>query len=145
MKVKTAILTGNALRWAVFVANGMALVDRRQCEYPDDCYWLVYSDGAIKHAQGVPSYSMSRAYAYGVWAPDENDSQAGPIIDEYRICTVWDGSCWIGCMHEPFKQAFKQDWYHNQTASTRLLAAMRTFVSFKFGSEVNLPDGIACT
>lgn len=139
MKIKTAILSGNALRYAVAKARGMVLYALDTLEHEDDQYWVLWPDGSIRHSEeDFNNYSMNRRYFQDWWQPDLDGKQADTIIEEWIINTVWDGSCWIGSVYD----ATLGNWVHNQTAPKRKLAAMRTFVSLHFGPEVEIPDNI---
>lgn len=68
------------------------------------------------------------------WKPSTEWSQGGPIIDRENISVMrvykdWQEP-WCADMHE---QSFVN-------AATPLVAAMRSYVGFKLGAEVDVPD-----
>ena len=123
--MKTSELTGAALDWAVAKCESL------------DCY---IEDGVV-HLKGQP---FDTDWRY--WLPSTDWAQGGPIIeregiDVHRVnAEMWSAKLWVnnsGMTKNP-AQWFK----HNiQTdGPTPLIAAMRCYVAFILGDEVDVPE-----
>jgi hypothetical protein len=140
MEILVAEIKGRALRWVVAQALKLEVHNIDDLEWDDDQYWVFWkNDGTIRHAvEDQNNSSRNRRYFYTYYQPDVDHDQAAEIIDQYHISTVWDGSCWIASLYDYAGQS----WYANQTSQNRLEASMRTFLWYKFGKTVDVPDGI---
>lgn len=120
MKVKTSELTGPALDWAVAK--------------------LWYSDRRVELTEGRtgvrvlrdPSYDGSAHYHWFVFIGSTAPAQAWPIIDREGI---------------GFYKANSTRWWaqpyggeYNAEGTTSLIAAMRCYVVYKLGDEVEIPE-----
>lgn len=135
MKIKTSELTDDALAYAAACAEGMSFPALKYVQYPDDAPWVLHPNGTILSAEEVPSNAMSRHYVYTFWAPQEDWSQGGPIIEREGICLLDPCS----------NQNRNGQWHANCGAwgadgETALIAAMRCFVASKLGDEVDVPQ-----
>lgn len=126
MKYKTADLEGDLLDAATAKANGMHPYygrSPRGLEPPSPEVW--------RDAVGwpVPKFSTS-------W------SDGGPIIGRERIGVEWDhyncfGTGWCAVLEHDARSDGGQRSFGS--GPTPLIAAMRAYISSKFGSEVELP------
>ena len=86
-------------------------------------------DWAVFEAEhGTQTYEFTDAYR-----PSSNWAQGGPIIERETINTEWTGipnAQWFASMESEDLEAH---------GSTPLVAAMRCYVAFKLGNEVDLP------
>lgn len=114
MKVKTEILSGKALDWAV----AMCVPNMLDLYYVDDC--PVRLDEAPDGRK--------------IWNPEKNWLQGGPIIEQDEIAIVPLAGEWEA-QHEDAECCGIVS--HGPTA---LIAAMRCFVASKLGEEVDVPD-----
>jgi hypothetical protein len=107
--MKTSDLTGNALDWAVGVAEGEQLTVR-------DRFPCVLNPG-------------------GRWNPSSNWSQGGPIIDRWDIALCpgyqWEAFTFVKSSGETEAVICY--------GVTPLIAAMRCYVASKLGDEVDVP------
>lgn len=113
-KVKTTELTGAALDWTVAKVEGVSFVDMGYCDVP------------ILYAVQAHQYSPSTRWELG-----------GPIIERERIDTISEMNHWEG-----FKIS---NGIHLRTRSkgpTPLIAAMRCYVAFKLGDEIDIPEDL---
>ena len=118
--MKTSDLTGDALDWAVGVAEGEQLTVR-------DRFPCVLNAG-------------------GRWNPSSNWSQGGPIIERERIAPSPEFRCagyerpegawyWLAYVLGPSNV----DGSFESSGPTPLVAAMRCYVASKLGAEVDVP------
>ena len=140
MKRKAEELSGPALDYAVAKAlprfNFYMLKD---CHYPDDHEW-VYDDGLIKHFdEDQYNNTMSRRYDTTIFTPSTNWREGGEIIEREKIDLIFHhvGKEWTAIIWDFDKEA-KEENMHIK-GETALIAAMRCFVQYKFGKEVELP------
>ena len=113
--MKTSELTGAALDWAVAKCEGIAIValHGNLATFSDPL-----DDGALNE---MPiNYSTD-------WA------QGGPIIEREKITLEWTGEDWMGYIRHD------EEFF----GSTPLIAAMRCYVAYRLGAEVDVPDSIA--
>lgn len=151
MKRKTSELTDKALSYAVACAEGMSFPSLKLCKYPDDHQWVMHPDGTIRAATEVPSNAMSRQYDYTHWCPSIDWCQGGPIIERERIelrrvVHDFQGQK-LDWMEASIQPVFQFQNYTSRMApsfeargQTHLLAAMRCYVTWKLGPEVDIPD-----
>ena len=113
--METSDLTGDALDWAVGVAEGEQLTVR-------DWFPCVLNAG-------------------GRWNPSSNWSQGGPIIERECVATYASGACSAHPKNPDYWVAEILDAAEIITryGPTPLVAAMRCFVASKFGDEVAVP------
>lgn len=116
--VKTADLTGAQLDWAVAKCEGINIEIQKGLD--GTIFLLNTSDGI--YATG---YSTS-------W------SQAGPIIERERLqvrpsmnSTIWFSLNISDDM---------DDWEFRCSGPTPLIAAMRCYITYKLGSEIEIPE-----
>lgn len=125
MKIKTSELTGFALDWAVAKAEG------------GTHFW---SDGVATH--WIKLRGEDRALSKG-WAqsylPSTIWAQGGPIIDRIK---GFQFKQWLESHPESCCEAhihnYEGDWI--QFGPTPLIAAMRCYVAYKLGAEVDVPE-----
>lgn len=134
MKIKTSELTGAALDWAVAKCeNDLAIYD--PADLPEKFIRM--------RAAGLHNYSTD-------W------SQGGPIIEREGIGVLFDSgsACrkpsWFATPDsqgtsssyegEVFDPAFMVDEKVGVYGPTPLIAAMRCYVAFKLGDEVDVPE-----
>jgi hypothetical protein len=114
MKVKTADLTGIALDWAV-----------AKC-LPDDEY-LFDPHPYLPDENGQPHY----------FKPSTDWSLAGPIIEQEGIAVrksfTDERNEWTSIIWTDSKTVF-------ESGPTPLVAAMRCYVAWKLGDEVEVPE-----
>lgn len=121
MRYKTADLEWSLLDAAVALAEGDALPD----------FWRDPDDGTCWEVAGKRQ-----------WAPSTRWDQGGPIIDREQISLIQPGyggsiewEAGIGARHTD--DGWEAD--HSADGPTPLIAAMRAYISSKFGDEVELP------
>jgi hypothetical protein len=117
MKVKTSILNGVALDWAVATAEG----HKAELDDNEVVSWKVI---------------LSNAYRL-VWQPSTNWSQAGAIIERELITLDYNplkskGRPWIATLPSGAEEQ----------GATPLIAAMRAYVSSVLGDEVDIPEDL---
>jgi hypothetical protein len=118
MKVKTSILNGVALDWAVATAEG----HKAELDDNEVVSWKVI---------------LSNAYRL-VWQPSTNWSQAGAIIErelitlDYNPLNPNEGRPWIATTRSGAEEY----------GATPLIAAMRAYVSSVFGDDVDIPEDL---
>lgn len=117
MKVKTSELIGAALDWAVAKCEG----------HKWRCPWLLEKEGYVawrnyERAWGNPTPPYSTDW-----------SQGGPIIEQWAIDLLYRDSVWRALRHVG-------DWPTMGSGPTPLVAAMRCYVSSRFGDEVEIPE-----
>ena len=121
MKVKTSELIGQALDWAVAkIESGI------EPEYFNGSVWITTGGFFARVRRNV-------------FEPSTNWSQGGPIIERERIQVFPHNGAseWCGVIHVP------RDGYTGiltQDGPTPLIAAMRAFVTKKFGDEIEIPE-----
>jgi len=122
MKLKTSELTGEALDWAV-----------AKCEGGGAAYVNTHSRGEVLMLSD-DIHPWSRG---DTWGPSYNWSQGGPIIEREGITIEYEGDPqkWCACIMAD------QEVY----GPTALIAAMRCYVAFKFGDEVEVPEELCAT
>lgn len=137
MKVLTKDLTGKALDWAVFIAEGMSYWKLEHVKHEDDQEWVLHQDGTIRSATEVPSSSRSRQYNYVYWEPHIDWAQGGPIIEREGIAAApWCSG------QKSWKAAWNSPNSSYQTCGpTEPVAKMRCLVLHKLGDEVDVPEG----
>ena len=121
MKIKTSELKDRALDYVVAkIESGI------EPEYFNDCIW-------------VTTGSFFTRVRRNVFRPSTAWSQGGPLIERERIQVFPHNGAseWCGVIHVP------RDGYTGiltQDGPTPLIAAMRAFVTKKFGDEVEIPE-----
>jgi hypothetical protein len=124
MKVETSKLSGRALDWAVIVAEH----GKHDPNNPDH---VAHFKQLRSRHQLHPLHQQARY--------SERWDHGGPIIDREHICTFHynsddDGQpCepgWTACIHRE-RMSF---------GPTALIAAMRSWVDYKLGPTVEIPD-----
>lgn len=120
MKVKTAELIGLALNWAVAVGEGKNITFMRNDDgslFPQP----VWADG-IQRLDYDSSWNLS-----------------GPIIERERISFAYEPSLLYEDKHR-WKAIGQMSDRGHEYGPTPLIAAMRCYVAFKLGDEVEIPD-----
>jgi hypothetical protein len=117
MKVKTSIINGFALDWAVATAEGY----KAELDDNEVVSWKII---------------LSNAYRL-VWQPSTNWSQAGAIIERELITLDYnplkfEGRPWIATLPSGVEEQ----------GATPLIAAMRAYVSSTFGDDVDIPEDL---
>lgn len=118
VEVKTADLSGEALNWAVAIAENMtAFVSPPQYGNPH----LVCV---------MPEHVHRGGYRY---SPSTDWSQVGPLIEKHQVCTGWAGD-------KPL--AFTRNAKYSEgvkVAPTLLIAACLEIVASVLGETVSVP------
>jgi len=111
MKIKTSELTGAALDWAVAKCEGVRIGQPEHISYA--------LEFRMMHDSGDLAYSTN-------WA------QGGPIIErkEMTLLRFGDYPNWTACIAGTPQVA----------GPTPLIAAMRCYVAYKLGDEVEIPE-----
>lgn len=124
MKIKTQDLIGAQLDWAVAKCEGW------ECEFSDEVSgpWLIPADGYLNDERPLSGFTPSTKWA-----------QSGPIIEQEKISTCWEGTTWVATL---FNKNCGETWYGHHYGPTSLIAAMRCFVALKLGNEVEVPEGL---
>lgn len=117
MKIKTSELTGTALDWAV-----------AKCEGKNG---VLHDDGITRC---IVIAAASGVYK-GTWKPSFNWSQGGPIIEREGIAVRRSHNMEYGSW-----QAIRDGFRNNHNGPTPLIAAMRCYVAFKLGDELEIPN-----
>ncbi len=120
MKIKTADLQGPVLDWAVATVN-------------------LKSIGVRVDALGMTVWVAQDHHGKGVfYSPSTDWSQGGPIIEREKIGLDHypdgghrDGGEWAALTNEGRVESF---------GPTPLIAAMRCYVAYKLGDEVDVPE-----
>ena len=73
------------------------------------------------------------------WKPSTDWAQGGPIIEREGMQVKKHASNWIAL---PTNAEFSEEAY--QEGDTPLIAAMRCYVAFKLGDEVDVPEELKC-
>jgi len=126
MKIKTTDLIGPALDWAVTYAEMLAREDRGEHIKSWVC------DGILKGEQADP-YSID-----WLWG--------GPIIEREKIeITYWhQPNQWQASTNERIQYDERGEFIEGsdfqQFGHTALIAAMRCYVAFCLGDEVEIPN-----
>ena len=69
-----------------------------------------------------------------MWEPSTNWAQGGPIIERERLCVMPYNDRWMCTTNGSQLQS------HSVKAETPLIAALRCYVAFKLGDEVEVPQ-----
>lgn len=116
MRIKTAIIEGTALDWAVAHIEG----------------WTVLSDGIQPLLERGPRMVTLRDHSHST-----NAGLAGPIIEREKIGPVWSELWSQWTVPHPKNAALEL------LGPTHLVAAMRWYVTSRLGDEVTIPDLLA--
>ena len=116
--MKTSVLKGAALDWAVAKCEGITLYRSKNKK------WMTANYGEFNHRHGAPWYSPSTYWAEG-----------GPIIEREGISIARRGkyswSEWGAVLN---------DFEFDEEGPTPLIAAMRCYVASKLGDDVDIPE-----
>jgi len=125
--MKTNELTKNALNWAMAMSEGLTPT--------------VHDVHGYK-AVSVKGLMVAAPYVYLDYAPSNDWSQGGPIIEREGISIVQEGDAaeWVASMYD----YAADDWHLHTAGHTPLIAAMRCYVASKLGDEVEVPEELAC-
>src|SRR3990167_9248175 len=85
-------------------------------------------DWVVARALDVPMWSGFR--------PSTDGKDGDPIIERELISGCWDGTHWLSEMYSEYKDLGMLVWRNPMKGPTRLIAAMRCFVRYKFGDEI---------
>lgn len=144
MKIKTSDLIDRALNWAVCKAEGDELA-ARNIEYPDQAKYYPTISPSTNWYQG--GMIIERENITIIRADDdyEKDDQSSTGL---KRVPVWFAECdqWVG--HSTYTSyegnnmeptfMIGEGWgYYGPTP---LIAAMRAYVAYKLGDEVDIPD-----
>jgi hypothetical protein len=110
--MKTSELTGQALDWAVAKCEGVGV-------------WYDDLPQVLRKTQGNE----------GEYAPSDDWSQGGPIIEREKLDLFCSGNVWDSSTGERGNNSI-------QSGTTPLIAAMRCYVASKLGDEVNVPEAL---
>lgn len=118
MKIKTSELTGAALDWMVAKCEGQALLDPHNNEW--EYCWNLLGDNSGDY-----------------YSPSTNWAQGGPLIQMYEIdLKVVEEGMWQA------SNFFNDLAIHRFVGYSPLEAAMRCYVAFKLGDEVEIPENL---
>lgn len=135
MKMQTSELTGSALDWAVAKCEGLRLhKDALLGGIIKDGWWAsgYYADPNQWIQLGQLRYSTS-------WA------QGGPIIERENIDVFTEKGTpesWFASVSRYQNGERLYGWRIHKYGPTPLIAAMRTYVASRLGSEVEIPEGL---
>ena len=113
MKIHYSVLTGKSLYWAV--AHAMGKVGSYYCT----------RHGVTENVK--------------LWRPSSNWMQGGPIIDENEITIDYREGQTLARIWCVEKQNFVEAYADKKQG---LLAAMRCYVRFVVGDEIDVPDNL---
>jgi len=129
MKVKATDLSGIALDWAVAMAEG-----GHSLRYDTVACWWFTLEGKDR--------VLSRAWAPSMnWAPSALPEQGMPIMEEML---GFELKVWLQVGLRPNMRVeahvhnYEGDWI--VFGPTILIAAMRCYVAYKLGDEIEIPD-----
>ena len=131
MIVKISELTGTALDYAV-----------AKCE---ETAWEKYDEALYNNKPTPPrpsEYLRDYTFHPDKFNPSTNWLQGGPIIEREKIVfNTENGTPWRARFGRP-RLTFdgKATNYHHEEGPTPLIAAMRCYVSSKYGEEIEIPD-----
>lgn len=147
MKVETSTLIGTALDWAVAKCEGL----NPNTDPEVRCKYVGYS-----------GFAEANGFGYSIKHYSTDWAQGGPIIERENITLIRANSQYIKGKCVPLWFAETDKWVgHNITTgyegeyfdpcfmideaggcygSTPLIAAMRAFVTKKFGAEIEIPE-----
>lgn len=147
IKVKTAELIGPELDWAAAKLEGTLCEVKGRGATRFNGVWIKNKDGTgeayvlrdarfeeqYSHCEDWPLYHNQK-----IWLPSTLWSQGGPIIEREGItCGPWDTS--PAMAHYGIYQTVNSK-NPRMVGPSHLVAAMRCYVSSKFGDEVDIPD-----
>jgi hypothetical protein len=93
-------------------------------------------DAAVAKAEGQQEFLEGCS----LWAPSDDWSQGGPIIERERIMLVaMDADGWVAKIGAEWMGGEIVECPVTEIGPTPLIAAMRAFCASKFGEEVELP------
>jgi len=127
--MKTSELSGAALDWAVAHAQGLD-------------YEIV--DGTV--VTGAKLYEANSAEKYfgcefeEVYSPSTDWAHGGPIIERGGFCFEFDPEAEEFTAFYPTKQGSPEGVGENH-----LIAAMRCYVAYKLGDEMEIPEELEVT
>ena len=98
---------------------------------PQQLDWMVTYVLYGEQAHYIYKHSKVRNQYASNWA------HAGPIIEGERLCIdIGHDGVWLACNKQNYDDV--PEFMH--AGSTTLIAAMRCFVAFRLGDEVELPE-----
>ncbi|WP_323016407.1 phage protein NinX family protein [Castellaniella sp.] len=127
MKIKTKDLVGTALDWVVTTSRGLKI------EYDGIAHWVV-SD---KFAKQLGAHFDATGKQCG-YSPSTDWACGGPIIEREKIELIPERvkvGCWCAALWDEDRCADI-----SATGPTPLIAAMRCYVAFAIGDEVEVPN-----
>ena len=136
MKIKTSELTRIQLNWAVGIA------DKRQIRF--NIGGGLEVRGRTEDGQELPDHWD----LWMSWYPSTDWSQGGPIID-HEISKLFRnvGGTWTAIIKQRipyYSPTYNADIGQliqiSKAGETPLIAAMRCYVTYKLGDEVEIPD-----
>jgi len=116
--MNTTELSGAALNWAVAKAEGF------------------FNIGMAS----VGRNGVTDVFYFDKWEPSTDWAQGGKIIERERINLHCGDGTWG--VKDGVWEAAHPDCLYVQRGNTPLIAAMRCFVAFKLGDEVEIPEGV---
>lgn len=119
MKHKVSELEGALLDSAVAIAQGWVRIDKR-----GHLLWCLVGPGGEFNMALISDYKPSSAWSVG-----------GPLIERERITVQSWPNHWAALLYGAHGTAIVT----RARGSTPLIAAMRSYVTSKFGEEVELP------
>ena len=131
--MKTSELQGEALNWAVGVAQGM--------QWERDPYIGLYhrSPSGSRYVLKVLDYATMDDWSLTPYAPTESWSVAGPIIEREEISISREFASsrveWAAWTPAPIRDDAEAFGY----GPTALIAAMRCYVASVLGDTVEIP------
>lgn len=135
IKVKTAELSGAALRYAIIVAVGGRLVGEHAPREGKDYQRVRFPDGYDDYGLWFESAHPAWAGTAGtrIWRPDVEWSQGGPLIDKFHTDLHFDGRAWWAQADTVKGNAIAVRHEHPLTA------VCRAIVAAKLGDTVAVP------
>lgn len=133
IEVKTAELSGPALRYAVMIAIGGELRAEHAPLEGKDYQRVGLPAGLDDHGLWFEAAHPAWAGTAGcrTWRPDESWAQGGPLIDKHRM-SFWGGENYV------YAVCAGGEGY----GPTHLVAACRAIVAAKLGDTVRVPAAL---
>ena len=153
MKIKTSVLTGPALDWAVAKCEGRGLQRNPMGAQGGHGWWIweetpsgkggILIDKSVYMEIGPHTQPKTRNSG-DRYSPSADWAQGGPVIDREMIQLT--PHCMVNPLHgwaAAFRSFDEDDnvfALHRMRGRTPLRAAMRCYVASKLGDTVDIPD-----
>lgn len=150
IEVKTAELSGPALRYAVMIAIGGELRAEHAPLEGKDYQRVGLPAGLDDHGLWFEAAHPAWAGTAGcrTWRPDEDWAQAGPLIEKYQIELMHfgsygrDGCPWEAQLSPGDHHYIDQRPGEASSGATPMIALCRAIVADKLGDTVQVPAAL---